>query len=460
MTTPSKKFEQKRFDSCVFGQPKWPKSMGNRRCTIQFILRTVLLGSNTGDVPENIGQNRQTHGNTKLLGKYQIKCLTGSVAHCRIFAAMIVSEYKQPGVSGEMKAIVHIGCPKVGSSSIQLFLINNAVALAKQGIVYKQNFENRGSQLEYPMGALTRMGKQLPRKDSQLRYKCRTFEEQKRQSLPYVERLKDFPAKWPDHVALFSSEHAAAWLASEELVREFDAMFQEVFSEVQYVAYFRAPEDLIVSQYSEQIKTGNTSTFGQFFKRRMQGESTYRSMERWVNVVGAERLSVRLLDRNWLEGGDLISDFASVCGFDETGLERPPTVNASLTASGAECLRALNRTIPQLLPDGTRNPLRHNLINAVSRRSANAPKLALTKGQRETVRAHHGKDLDWFHQTFFPNQKELFKPKEAQEPLKPIKVREMALDVMTSLFAASRMETMPRLSKRQRKASSHRAKKS
>ena len=72
MTTHSKKTEQKWLDSGVSWAPKWTKSTVPRRRTTQFILRTAVLGSDADALLENIGENRQTRGNTKLLGKYQL----------------------------------------------------------------------------------------------------------------------------------------------------------------------------------------------------------------------------------------------------------------------------------------------------------------------------------------------------------------------------------------------------
>lgn len=64
---------QKRLYSCVSKAPKWAKSVVNRRRTTQFTLRTTVLGSGADAVRENIGENRQTRPNTKLLGKYRFR---------------------------------------------------------------------------------------------------------------------------------------------------------------------------------------------------------------------------------------------------------------------------------------------------------------------------------------------------------------------------------------------------
>ncbi|WP_372573992.1 hypothetical protein [Ruegeria jejuensis] len=355
-----------------------------------------------------------------------------------------------------MKAIIHIGAPKVGSSSIQVLLAKNALALSKLGFAYKQNIKGRGSQFEYPIAALSRMGIHLPGDDNRLRYKCRTLEEQRKNSIPYAEGLVELPRRFPDHVALFSSEHALPWLTTTENIEEFHKMFLEVFSDVTYLAYFRAPEDLIASQYSEHIKTGHTKPFGDFFQSKLNSVSTYRRIGKWLDVVGAERLNVRLLNRNWLEGGDLVTDFCHACGIDGSGLQRPPRLNESLTASGAECLRALNRTIPQLLSDGTRNPLHANLIRAVSQRSSDGQKISLNAGQQRTLRKRMGPDLDWFTNTFFPHDKALFEPPNANNTPTPVEVRDMALDIMAELYADSRMAKMDDLTKAQRDRSIYR----
>lgn len=353
-----------------------------------------------------------------------------------------------------MKAVVHIGAPKVGSSSIQSLLIRNSETLSTRGFAYRQNVPKRGSQFEYVIAAFSRRGIQVPGQDNRLRYHCKTLDEQLANSLPYAETLKEFPSTWPDHVALFSTEHALPWLKSKPLVREFDKMFKEVFSDVRYIAYVRGPEDFIASQYSEHIKTGHTTPFNAFVEQKLKEKSPYRRIETWLSVVGRDRLDVRLLDREWLFEGDLLADFCHACGIRADGLEKPSRVNASLTASGAECLRALNRTVPQLLPDGSRNPLRANLIKAVGKRSQNSPRLSLNKWQKKAVLSHMGEDLKWLQEKFFAGNETLFIAKpDSTQALTPVDKKDMALDVLAELFAASRMGHMPELTEEQRKRS-------
>ncbi|WP_068108292.1 hypothetical protein [Tropicimonas marinistellae] len=351
-----------------------------------------------------------------------------------------------------MKAIVHIGMPKAGSSSIQEFLFQNRLALADQGFRFHRNVKRRGSQFEYVLAALTRAGTLLPRQQQRLHYNARTLEEQSDSATKGIVALEDYPNRWSEDVALFSSEHMEPWLKTPDLIRTVDGMFREVFSDVRYVLYIRSPVDSIVSQYSESIKRGSTQTLDNFVKLRGRRVDIDLVTSRWADIVGKERLTVRLLDKTFLKNGDLIEDFSAVCGFDPTPMTQPPRVNEALTASGAECMRALNRKIPEVHSEGGRNPLRFNLLAAVMRLSADGPKLTLSPEQRNRVENAVADTNETFRQKYFPERDVLFEhrpPKDANVPRR--KILDMALDVMTDVLIELRLNQIDPLTRKQMK---------
>ena len=57
-----------------------------------------------------------------------------------------------------MKAVIHIGMPKSGTSTIQAFLGMNAAALSRQGVLYDRFDPRFGSQFELPIIGLSAVG--------------------------------------------------------------------------------------------------------------------------------------------------------------------------------------------------------------------------------------------------------------------------------------------------------------
>ncbi len=338
-----------------------------------------------------------------------------------------------------MKAIVHIGSPKAGSSSIQEFLFLNRTKLAEQGFRFKRNVHGRGSQYEYPLALLARNGRLIHGEQERALYKARSVAEVLGHSDKYLKALQSEAQKTSQPVALFSSEHILPWLTSVDLVRAFDQQFQAAFADVRYLVYYRAPDAALLSQYSERIKRGYTHTLDAFVAQRLKGLNIFRSARRWADAVSKGRMEVRLFDRSTLKDGDAVADYCDACGIDATGLTMPPRTNEALSAPAAECLRILNGIVPELRPNGSRNPLRADLLQAVQELSADMPKLTLNQAQQQMVRHHMGTPLEKLRKQFFPDRERLFPaPQEAPDQTDD-QTQEMALHLMAQLLIKTRM---------------------
>jgi len=338
-----------------------------------------------------------------------------------------------------MKAIIHIGAPKTGSTSIQRFLFLNQKALKRQGFLHKRNVAKRASQFEYPLAALGRVGRLPGGQDQRLRYNARSVEDINAQVKPHVEALKKY-ARFKDcHTAIFSTEHAAPWLRSPKLVRAFDAMFAEHFGSRLYVLYVRNTVDLLPSTYSEVLKRGRSVTMEEWIRLRMAKKTHYDIAQLWRDTLGSENFSIRLLDPGFLEGGDLYQDFAKVCGFDIEGMEIPPRANESLSAPAAEALRILNGRLPALREDGSQNPLRVGIVPKLMELSADAPRLTLNAEQLAAVDAEWGSSNEKLRAEFFPERDVLFTPRDrAAGNTDTATLREQALELLSDLLVSFR----------------------
>lgn len=351
-----------------------------------------------------------------------------------------------------MKAIVHIGSPKAGSTSIQEFLFVNRDALAVQGFRYHRDIEERSSQLEYPLAAMARQGQLLWGEAQRITYNATTLDEQTKSSESHARNLLTYRRKWKEPVALFSSEHILPWLKSPDTIASLDRMFRDAFTDVRYVVYFRSPLDTVTSQYSERLKRGETSApFSEFVDQRLDGLNIFGPANRWLKTVGKDRFDVRLLDEGFLKGGDLIDDYCHACGIDPTGLVRPLRQNEALSAPAAECMRILNGRIPKFDPDGADNPLRYELVETLVELSADSPKQVLRREQRKKVREATAASNERLRKVFFPEVKKLFCSSRSRQPaLRDAELREMALHLMAELVIRLKLGRLPEMSPQQR----------
>lgn len=350
-----------------------------------------------------------------------------------------------------MKAIVHIGAPKTGSSTIQEFLFRNTAALAERGFRFRRNVEGRGSQYEYPLAALASIDRLLPGREEQTRYSSTDLATHKATGAAVVAELAANRARWQEPVALFSSEHIFPWLRSVEEIQALDRLFRAEFADVRYVLYIRNQEDLIVSEYSEILKRGSNLRLPGLIDQWMTWLDHEPRIRLWVKAVGRQNFDLRLMDPTFLQDGDLLADYAAACGFDLAGLDIPPRINESLTAPAAEALRMLNERIPQLLHDASPNPLRKGVIHHLMDMSPeDAPRLALSPEQRAQVQAGLGAANDRLRADFFPDRDALFSP--PRERLAPAReaVLEQAMDLMTRLFIRLRLGQMAVLGPQER----------
>ncbi|SLN21627.1 hypothetical protein PEL8287_00924 [Roseovarius litorisediminis] len=341
-----------------------------------------------------------------------------------------------------MKAIIHIGAPKTGSSSIQLFLIENVEGLARQGVRYGVIDSVHHSQLEYPMAALANLNRQIPIKSARARYEVPTLDAQKEMAAKTLSNLDRDVKRWTEPVAVFSSEHMVPWLRDKEAIKALDDIFAQHFDQRHYILYIRNQLDLVQSSYSEFVKRGGTEEFEPFFKSRLQEFDYHTTVQNWSDAIGRDRLNVRLMDKSFLVNGDVIDDFCQFCGIDPKPLQRPSRANKSLSAAATECLLAMNKRIPEVLPKGGFNPLRKGLVPRLMQMSAGDPPLQLDPELRKELKSYVKDGNERIRRSFFPDRDTLFSEAPQRPPPPDATTKRRALDLMTQLFIKLRLGEM------------------
>ncbi|SNT34843.1 carboxylesterase family protein [Tropicimonas sediminicola] len=320
-----------------------------------------------------------------------------------------------------MKAVFHIGRPKTGSTTLQVFLEQNCKVLARRGVFYDRIVPDISSQWEFPIAALAELGHLPP--DPYIRRMlgledvadARAYADEMMQAV--TQHLAAAPKSM--HTWVGSSEHAWPYLFDQERIGTFDRLMKSHFDEVTYVVYLRRQEDLILSAYSEAVRRGVDKSFQDFvetFLKKGHGNHM-KNLRQWANVAGEERLVVRLLERDALKGGDLVEDFCDVLGTDASGLVRPDIYNPSLTQKSLDAFLLINRHIASVTTkDETLQSLRTELCRASEYWGADGPALTLPLPLLNRIRSQLGPSNEKLRERFFPDREELFPPKTPKAP--------------------------------------------
>lgn len=319
-----------------------------------------------------------------------------------------------------MRAIVHIGMPKSGTTSIQRFLQGQAAGLAARGAAYAR-VPNGGpvppqdAHVELGIVQFARAGKPVPDAGTRLSYAIDDPEAHRAFAERYAEALDAALAARAEKTWIFSVEHVGAWTHTADEARALDSWLSERFGEVRYVLYLRRQEDWILSNYSQALRMGSTSELEDYAAKLRISNYDARVFA-WAEAVG-DRFDLRLLEPDALVDGDLIADFAAAAGVDAAGLPRPGRANESFSVAAAAFLRQLNGTIPQRVKEGrVRNPLMRGIQQRLTRWYAGDRKLALSEAEIARIRAANAAANEAIRTRFFPGRAELFPPRPPAEP--------------------------------------------
>lgn len=302
-----------------------------------------------------------------------------------------------------MEAIVHIGRHKTGTTSIQAWIGRNRARLAEAGICCEDFLTTRGridhfgfalapaaplsGQVRPPPQILAQHGIHGP---AAIAPAARRFEAD----------LDALLARRPAPVYLVSSESIGGWFRRPEAIASLDGWFRARFETVRYVAYIRRQDDFVTSLYFQMLKAGATETLAAFACRNAR-QSHLDFARAWREAVGRERFDLRLLEPDWLCGGDLIADFAAAAGIDPEGFAPAPRANAAMRAGAAHALRGINR-VPGLRDLPPARKVR--LAGLVDR----GPKLRLGAAAAAEVRAANAAENETLRREFFPDRAILF----------------------------------------------------
>ena len=335
-----------------------------------------------------------------------------------------------PCYETDMKAIIHIGLPKAGSTSLQRWIYVN-----------RADLESNGVYILAPKESLARGWKLIPASMYVGIHELGFPEQTIRQRLgkpPYegeVENIYkslilEFECMRTSRPRIFlASCERIIWLNESQIIA-FDKLLSHYFESRTYIAYIRNTVDYYISWYSQKLYNNNlprSMNLHEYLQyctsdtTSISRESYWHQLFIWEGMFG-DNFNVRLLESEWLLENDLYKDFSSLIGVPV--YSKPARANESFAAEYIEYVMKINELFGHSIPIDTRR----KALNFLQHYSIGKPKLSISEVQAHAIRMKIHDQEEKIRRKFFQTRKSLYSEKSrAQEVLaSPLTVNQLA----------------------------------
>ena len=246
-----------------------------------------------------------------------------------------------------MRAIIHIGTEKTGTTTLQKTLYDNAESLHEAGVLYlagKDLVNARDLVVaclsdDVPDEYLVAASVETP--DERRMFQRSTVD-------AYAAQLQRAASEC--HTVIISSEHLHSRLKRLEDIERLKTFLSPYVTDFSIVCYLRRQVDMVASLHSTVLKGGGTPNFRDQVHNMLSGNKYYcdyrQLLKNWSSIFGRQAIKARLFVRNRLRRGNIVDDFFHFESLPEVALKRrAESVNESVNHLGQVLLRELNRDV-------------------------------------------------------------------------------------------------------------------
>ena len=235
-----------------------------------------------------------------------------------------------------MHLFLHIGPPKTGSTAIQKGLELNDTALKEAGVL--PMFYRATKEHPLPLHALgLRHKNNWAANQGPLHQRFKTQQAAREWSDGYWKILAEAVQTSDADLCVISSEHLGYGIG----VPGFLADLNKIFSGITVLAYARDPASLYFSSMQQNLRGGK-----RLAQLRTPATFAYRHRKevgKYINVLGAENVTMRNFSRDNLVGGDVVVDFfAQLERFGKTIPVEPVQANESIPGAALALIMLIN----------------------------------------------------------------------------------------------------------------------
>ena len=309
-----------------------------------------------------------------------------------------------------MKAFLHIGTPKTGTTTLQQFLDTNREQLLKHGILYPETFGLNS------MGLVLGCYENGKRDGLSKLYNIESDKDVENLRKKLVGNLSTEVRKYNNlNSTIFSSEYFQLNLHTNAEIELLKSSLNEIgFDQIYIVVYLREQADLANSFYSTSVKAGETAE-----QPSSPVDNRYRhlcdhrgTLERFGKTFGKSNIIVNIFEKGGIKNNSIIDDFMHIIdsNLNPASLSVPMNKNEALSTEGTLVLSRLNSYFPRWV-NGSLNPLRRFVIDFAEEHYANG-KYTMPEELYKEYRTSFKSGNDWIRANYFPDKITLFKEKE------------------------------------------------
>tara|TARA_B100000424_G_C22915938_1_gene487362 strand:- start:334 stop:1554 length:1221 start_codon:yes stop_codon:yes gene_type:complete len=266
------------------------------------------------------------------------------------------------------KAWVHIGTEKTGTTTIQKFFDKNRELLVSQGYHFMRStgIANDARLAGYCL-ASDQLNFYLFRNEF-----IDTEEKKDLYDKQFVEMFRNEISNLPDEVSdvVFSSEFFHSRLTRKDQREKLKNLLEKYFDSIEIVCYIRPQIDVNISLYSTTLKSGGaTLSLSEHLERCHPANyyyDYYRVLSGWEQSFINHNVNYRVFDKRELYSSDVVLDFCAVIGLNSEDLSIISQENESVTPTGQELLRLINKKLPVFIDGVGVNYLRINFVKYIS----------------------------------------------------------------------------------------------
>ena len=308
-----------------------------------------------------------------------------------------------------MKAIVHIGTEKTGTSSIQRFLYQNQKPLKSAGFHFIQSAGTTNNRA-LPAYCVSDdsydeylIGKGISTTEGREKFR-RNF------IAKFESELESLGSNI--HTVIISSEHLHSRLHTEDEMDNVHRLLSAYFESIKIVCYIREQGDTCTSFYTTNLRAGGTKTFSEIIRlcsHRNKYYNYYEMLLEWEKRFGFESIDLSIYDHEKFLNKSLLDDFTSKIDPELVGAldKRIEIENESLRPSGQALARAVNCAFPVRTARVELLAIREKIQNIIYRElkgKGQQPSLAT----RNKIFSSFAESNQRLKDKYFPNSESMF----------------------------------------------------
>ena len=292
-----------------------------------------------------------------------------------------------------MRAYIHIGTPKTGTTTLQRFFFKNTQILQKHGIYFSNSF---GRNEKHFLG-----------RDVFLDHlRLDSFEDKFRANITsFKEEIKHISGN-----LLISNEGLYDFYENVEEIKKLKSFLNKLgIDDIKIIVYLRDSIDLAISWYLFIFKVFkiNENPFNDDeFKARFKRVCNHHTLQMWKEVFGKENIIARIFAKNEFYKNDLLADFLNIFNIDlDENFLIPDNQNEAIDLLGMQlkdALRNLFKNYEEFNAHGLSKV--NSYFNSKDKSLKFMPKKEIYKAYIE----YFEESNEWLRKEFFSHKESLF----------------------------------------------------